>query len=364
MYSFCPSDYLAIRSAPEILQLTFDSEESVDYYKTFERNLSRFFNAERMLYFPDGYLALVALLRNLIQDDDWILIPPETDGAIVDVLEIVERQCESARIETLTEKSWEKIPETVSRVVILASGVCETHGKIAPIDEWTAKLEAIHAQYGIPGVIILDDSLGVGILGEHYRGTFEHFGFLANHEPNAMASVQYYFSGSFSDAFGSSGGFIVGDRKWLREMRRSEPCCCPWSEIPLSSIVAGLKALELATEPKRHENLRHNVQFLAGKLTEAKIEFQQNPLLPFILIKVANPKEIHKALEARSCRVGLTRFTKKPQLCLSVTAAHQPMEMEFLVQTLVEILHANDEKKRHQNVFASETKKGKEGCKG
>ncbi|MDO4629396.1 MAG: hypothetical protein Q4C70_09455 [Planctomycetia bacterium] len=346
MYSFCPSDYLAIRSAPEILQLTFDSEESVDYYKTFERSLSHFFDAERMLYFPDGYLALVALLRDLIQEDDWILIPPETDGAIVDVLEIIERQCESARIETLTEKCWEKIPETVSRIVILASGICETYGKIAPIDEWSARLEAIHAQHGISGMIILDDSLGVGLLGEHYRGTFEHFGVLPNREPNAQASVQYFFSGSFSDAFGASGGFIVGDRKWLRVMRRHEPCCCSWSEIPLSSIVAGLKALELAAEPERHEILRKNVQFLAEKLTEAGITFQSNPFLPFILVKVPNPKETLKVLEARGCRVGLTHFTKKPQFCISVTAAHQPMEIEFLVKTLAEVLHECEEKKR------------------
>ncbi len=351
MYSFCPSDYLAIRTAPEILQLTFDSEESVDYYKTFEKKLSRFFDAEQMLYFPDGYLAFIALLRNLIQEGDWILFPPETDGAIIDALEIVERLCDSARIEMLTEESWEKAPNNVSRVVILASGVCETHGKIAPIDEWTERLEAIYERHGIPGVIILDDSLGVGVLGKHFRGTFEHFGCLANCEPNAMASVQYYFSGSFSDAFGMSGGFIVGDRRWLRNMKRSEPCCCPWNEIPLSSVVAGLKALELASEPRRHEYLRKNIQLLTEKLTEREVEFQWNPFLPFALVKAPNPKAAYNALEARGCRIGLTRFTKKPQLCLAVTAAHQPVEIEFLVHTLAEVLRTCEEKKCRNESF-------------
>ena len=343
MLSFCPSDFLAIRTAPEILQLTFDSEESVNYYRVLERRVTQFFNAESVLFFPDSYLALVALLRNLVLEDDLLFLQEPVEGMIPDTLEILQRQYKNLQVRVLAEDSFASIPSSVSRVVILANGVCENTCSVAPINVWKKQLDQLWKKAHIPSLMILDDSSGVGLLGPNHRGTFDHFGITANEVPDPNGGVQCFFSGSLAETLGASGGFIVGRKKWLRTIHQTEPTCCSRNEMPLSGVVAAEKTLQLAGEAERHEKLWENVQILQEKLKEYGITFISDPLLPFVLVKVPNPKEAWRKMSHRGCRVGLTHFTKKPKLCVTVNSAHTVDEIEYLVQSLELVLNRKDE---------------------
>lgn len=345
MFSFCPSDFLAIRTAPEILQLTFDSEESVNFYRVLERKVSQFFKAESALFFPDGYLALVALLRNLVQEDDLLFIPEFTEGMIPDTLEILQRQYKNLQVRALADDSFSSIPSSVSRVVILANGISENTCSVAPVDVWKKQLDLLWKKSHIPSLVILDDSCGVGLLGPNHCGTFDYFGITANEAPDPQGGAQYYFSASLAETLGASGGFIVGQKKWLRTIHQTEPTCCSRNEMPLSGVVAAEKALQLACEEERHKKLWENVQILLEKLKEFRISCISNPLLPFVLVKVHDPKEAQKKMTLRGCRVGVTHFTKKPKLCLAVNAAHTDKEIEYLAQSLDFILTHKEETK-------------------
>lgn len=338
MYSFCPSDYLAIRNDPEILQLTFDSEEPTDYYQILERAVAKFFGMENVLFFPDSYMAFIALLRSVIQNDDLILVPPDASGSLLDVLEILPRHCENIHLGTLHVQTFKNIPSTTSRVVILADGINETTGKLSPVEDWNTHLQTLYTERGVPGLIVLEDSHGVGILGKNYRGTFEHFGLNANRALNPASGVQYYFSGSLSEAFGACGGFLAGEKKWLKPIRKNEPTCCVKNQIPISNIVSIIKSLELARETERHIRLKNNIRLIFEKLKEAGLSFVSDPFVPFVLIKTPNPKEIQSVMNARGCRVAVTHFTKHPMLCVAVTSAHCEVEMDFLIKTLLDVL--------------------------
>lgn len=343
MLSFCPSDFLAIRTAPEILQLTFDSEESVNYYRVLERKVAQFFDAESVLFFPDGYLALVALLRNLVQEDDLLFIPEFTEGMIPDTLEILQRQYKNLQVRVLAADSFASIPSSVSRVVILANGISENTCSVAPIDVWKKQLDQLWKKAHIPSLVILDDSCGVGLLGPNHCGTFEHFGIAANEVPDPHGGVQYYFSASLAETMGASGGLIVGKKKWLRTIHQTEPTCCSRNEMPLSGVVAAEKALQLVCEEERHQKLWENVQILHEKLKDFGIAYTSNPILPFVLVKVHEPKEVQKKMTLRGCRVGVTHFTKKPKLCLAVNSMHTDKEIEYLAQSLEFVLTRKDE---------------------
>lgn len=361
MHSFSTSDYLAIRTDPEILQLTFDSEKPIDYYQVFERKFSQFFGTEATLFFPDGYLALVALLRNLIQANDFILIPEETGGSIPDALEIIQRRHETVSVGTISERCLDNLPQSVSRVVFLADGVCEINGSIAPVDVWKERLEDFVARTGIPALVILDDSLGVGLLGPHYRGTFEHYGIEANRCFESKEPVQYFFCGSLTDALGSSGGFLTGSRKWLKNLKKNEPCCCPRSQTPLSTVVASTKALELAMRPQRHEALEKNRRILVEKLLSSGLTFTSHPSLPFVLLKASNAQETVNGMRLRGYQIGITHFTRKPQLILAVNSNHKEADIEFLVHALVSQIQQEKEKEKEKK-SSRHKKSGKNRC--
>ncbi|MCR5164526.1 MAG: aminotransferase class I/II-fold pyridoxal phosphate-dependent enzyme [Thermoguttaceae bacterium] len=315
----------------------------MNYYRILERKVAQFFNAESVLFFPDGYLALVALLRNLVLEDDLLFLQEPVEGMIPDTLEILQRQYKNLQVRVLADDSFTSIPSSVSRVVILANGVCENTCSVAPIEKWKKQLNLLWKKAHIPSLMILDDSSGVGLLGPNHRGTFDHFGITANEVPDPNGGVQYFFSGSLAETFGTSGGFIVGRKKWLRIIHQTEPCCCARNEMPLSGVVAAEKALQLVAEADRHERLWENVQILHEKLNAYGIAFTSDPLLPFVLAKVPNPKEVWKKMTLRGCRVGLTHFTKKPKLCLAVNSEHKADEIEYLAQSLEFVLAHKEE---------------------
>ncbi|MGN1273761.1 MAG: hypothetical protein ACI4UF_04170, partial [Thermoguttaceae bacterium] len=65
-----------------------------------------------MLFFPDGYLAVVAILRNLIQEDDLLFLQEPVEGLIPDALEILQRQYKNLQVRVLTEESFTSIPSS------------------------------------------------------------------------------------------------------------------------------------------------------------------------------------------------------------------------------------------------------------
>ena len=385
MGAFRHSDYLALRQDPEILGLTFDMESVTDYGKQLRHQLARYFASESALLFPDGFMAFVALLRNSIQNGDVLCIPQDLDDEIWDALEIIQR-IRSVTFRVLKTDSLEDVPKDASRLVLIASGISPITAKLFPADHWFQQLTEFYEKHGVPSLFLLEDSHGVGVLGEHGRGTFEHFGITPNiatepmfaskpaaKEPAAKKTeppkkterkndetdeilgadfldekpipVQAYFSGSFAEAFGTNGGFITGRRKWLKNIHKNEASCCNQNQFPLSGIVVTTKALQMAMDPTRRETLRENIHALHQNLLELGIEFSGDINVPFVLIRHSTPEDVSRNLELRGHQVGRTHFTDEPQLRIAVSSAHSPGEIAVFCQELVKELSKQQSRK-------------------
>ncbi|MDO4575640.1 MAG: aminotransferase class I/II-fold pyridoxal phosphate-dependent enzyme [Planctomycetia bacterium] len=335
MHSFRFSDYLAIRTDPEILNLTYDSESEINYHRLFRGGIASFFEMERSLLFPDAYLALVAMLRNQIHDGDVLCVVPQAYVAIHDALEVIQRIRKNVQVRVPTTGTLSDIPVHTKRLVLISNGIHVAEARILPIDRWYERLCEIHQKRGIPCAFLLEDSHGVGVLGEHGRGTFEHFGIPAN--SMQPSGVPCFFSGSLAKAFGTSGGFLAGEKKWLKTIRQCDPGCCRDSQYPMSSAVAGIHALVLALQPERRAKLRENVQFFRELLTHRKIAFCGDAELPFVILEQRKAVEASRYLESKGIQVGLTHFTKHPRLRVVVTPAQTREEMTFLAEELAQI---------------------------
>ena len=382
MGAFRHSDYLALRQDPEILGLTFDMESVTDYSRQLRHQLARYFASESALLFPDGFMAFVALLRNSIQNGDVLCVPQELDDEIWDALEIIQR-IRSVTFRVLKTDSLEDLPHDASRLVLIASGISPITAKLFPADVWFQRLTEFYEKHGVPSLFLLDDSQGVGVLGEHGRGTFEHFGITPNIATEPMFAkgttpakadeekpektggknadsdefpeddflteqpipVQAYFSGSFAEAFGTSGGFIVGRKKWLKQIHKNEASCCAPNQFPLSGVVVMTKALQMAMEPERREKLRENIRALHQNLNELGIEFSGDAEVPFVLIRHLNPDEVLRNLELRGHQVGRTHFTEEIRLRIAMSAAHTPGEIAVFCQELAQELRKQQPRK-------------------
>lgn len=84
--------------------------------------------------------------------------------------------------------------------------------------------------------VMVDDSHGIGVLGEHGRGTAEYFG---------LESEVDIIMGTFSKSFASLGGFMASEERVVDyAMHVSRPYIFSAS-IPPSNAAAALEALKI-----------------------------------------------------------------------------------------------------------------------
>ena len=129
-------------------------------------------------------------------------------------------------------------------------------------------------------MVIVDDAIGVGVLGERGRGSAEH--------ANVLDRVDL-ITGTFSKALGgASGGFAAGRAEiidWLRQ--KSSPYIFSATLPPAMAAVAmaALQILEGGNAPLAH--LRDNVTMLVDGLLERKFRVLggQHPL---VIVEIGN----------------------------------------------------------------------------
>jgi glycine C-acetyltransferase len=177
-----------------------------EVHRELEQTIARFLMAPDALVLGSGYLANLCFYEALFDSRDCLfcdaLVHPSTAEGVrlssatafpyrnndVDDLEDKLRRSRSARFRA-----------------IVTDGVFPFDGRIAELDGICALAEKYDA------MVVLDDSLGVGVLGETGRGTRELRG--------VMPRVDVV-TGTFGKALGGAGGYIAGKREvigWLRQ---------------------------------------------------------------------------------------------------------------------------------------------------
>jgi len=123
-------------------------------------------------------------------------------------------------------------------VLLITEGVFGMTGALGILD----KIVALKKKYSFR--ILIDDAHGFGIMGEHGRGTSEHFG--------VMDGVDLYV-GAFAKSMASIGGFIAGPKsiiKYLRFNMRSQMYA---KALPMPLVIGNMKRLEIIDSPEGDE---------------------------------------------------------------------------------------------------------------
>jgi len=128
-------------------------------------------------------------------------------------------------------------------------------------------------------LVIVDDAIGVGVLGERGRGSAEHAGVLDRVD---------LITGTFSKALGgASGGFAAGKAEivdWLRQ--KSSPYMFSATLPPAMAAIAitALQILESGNAPLAH--LRENVTTLFQGLLERKFRVLGGGQHPLMIVEI------------------------------------------------------------------------------
>ena len=245
----------------EKLAALVGKEEAVTYSTGFQVNLG----VVSCLGFKDGYIFLDALDHACIIDGSRlsfsrVLKFPHND------MDALEKKMQMAPIEA---------PK-----LIVVDGVYSMEGDIAPVPQLVELCEKYNAS------LMIDDAHGLGVMGDHGRGTANHFG---------LTDKVELIMGTFSKSFGSLGGFIAGDHEVLNFLKHNSRSLIFSASMPPANVAAVSRAIDIMlSEPERLEHLwaltRHaHAEFKARGFD---IGHTQSPIIPLFV------RDLNKCLTA------------------------------------------------------------------
>jgi 8-amino-7-oxononanoate synthase len=296
-----------------------------------EARLRAFFHEDEAAYFGSGYLGSLVLVQALAERHDAVFVDENAHFCIRDsasssgkpVIQFRHRDPDDLRKKLKTRL------KAGQRPLLLTDGVFPIFGRIAPVEDY-AKVMAAY-----DGLIGLDDAHGVGVLGAHGRGTFEHFG---------VRGPRLHFTGTLSKAFGGHGGFVVGKKRLIGRIRAAVGAYVGSTPTPTPIAAATARGIDiLFRHPEMRDRLRRNTLSLKKGLRSLGIDTEDTPV-PIVAWSLRTEKQmrgVQKDLMRRGIAVPYLKYMGAPAagvLRLTVFSTHTAGQIQRLLEELARIL--------------------------
>jgi len=339
------NNYLGLTSHPDVIKAGIEAIEkygsgcsgsrflngTLDIHIELEKELAEFLQKEDVVTFSTGFQSNLGIISAIAGRNDYILCDKENHASIYDACRLSFAKMlryEHSDMEDL-ERQLKLVPESAG-ILIVTDGVFSMSGEICKLPE----IVELAKKYGAR--IMVDDAHGLGVLGEHGRGTAEHFG-LEN-------EVDIYM-GTFSKSLASLGGYMASTKKVISFIKHnSRPFI--FSASPTPACVASARAsLKLLREnPQMVQNLRDISNYMRTGLKNKGIKLIESiaPIIPIFTYEDEKAFMACKLLLERGVYVNpvISPATPKGQALLrtSYMATHTKEQMDEAIEKIAEVL--------------------------
>ena len=292
-----------------------------EVHRELEQAVARFLQLPDAIVLGSGYLANIGLYEALFDSRDCLfcdaLVHPSTAEGI---------RLSSATAFPFRNNDVEDLEDKLRRSrsarfrAIVTDGVFPFDGRVAELEGICSLAEKYDA------MVVLDDSLGVGVLGATGRGTRELRGMMARVD---------VVTGTFGKALGGAGGgYIAGKREvidWLRQ--KATPYLFSIA-LPPPVAAAALRALEIL------ERGEAPLQQLQGHVARIKKDLElrgfkllggEHPTLGVFVGGVVALQKMVNSLYERGIHVNGLCYPVVPEgqarIRLEVTARHSEQDV-------------------------------------
>jgi len=343
--SFCSNDYLGLASHPALKKAFINAVEQEgvgagaahlltghsQYHQALEEALSEFTGQQRALLFSSGYQANMGVIDGLMTRDDVVIQDKLNHASLLDGSRLSEADLlryPHANM-SLLHKRLQNI-STAKHKLIVSDGVFSMDGDLAPLPEIMAQAKQHEA------AVLLDDAHGLGVLGEHGRGSVEHWSIAQDELPIVM--------GTFGKAFGTAGAFVAADEEVIETLIQQARSYVYTTAQPAAIAAATLASLKLVEEENwRREKLQSLIaQFRTGA-SELGLNLMASltPIQPVLIGDDKQAIKMGKALEDKGILVGVIRPPTVPEgsarLRITFSANHSEQNVTKLLDALEEI---------------------------
>ncbi|MBF0300665.1 MAG: aminotransferase class I/II-fold pyridoxal phosphate-dependent enzyme [Oligoflexia bacterium] len=242
-------------------------------HEELEEKLARFIGHEDSLVYATGMQVNLGTLSSIVGPRDCAFSDMENHASIIDGLRLGGKtykykhnnMIELEELVTTYKNKYEKI-------VIVTDGVFSMTGGIANLSE----IVRIAKKHG--ALVYVDDAHGLGVLGDHGRGTVSHY---------KINTKDIHFNMStFSKSFASIGGFVSGSKEAIDYVRHVARSFIFSAALPPSAVATALACLELISKDDSFQNkLVENARFMREGFLSLGFDIlnSQTPIIPIFI---------------------------------------------------------------------------------
>lgn len=205
-------------------------------HEHFEKELADFEKKEAAYLYNFGYQGIFSTIDALLTRHDVLLYDAEIHACLMDGKRLHIGKSFSYKhndMESLERKlqvAEEIVKETEGGILLITEGVYGMTGALGALDKIAALKKKYHFR------ILIDDAHGFGVMGEHGRGTSEHF--------HVMDDIDLYI-GAYAKSMAIIGGFVAGPKNIIEYLRYNMRSQMYAKSLPLAIVEGCEKRLEI-----------------------------------------------------------------------------------------------------------------------
>ena len=211
------------------------------FHEELEHRLASFEKKEAAFLFNFGYQGIVSAIDSLVGRNDVIVYDAEDHACLLDGIRLHMgskykfRHNDIRDCERILARACAEADAKGGGVLLITEGVFGMTGALGILD----KITALKEKYSFR--ILIDDAHGFGVMGEHGRGTSEHF--------NVMDGIDIYI-GAYAKSMAIIGGFIASRKYVIDYLKYNMRSQIYAKALPLPIVEGCLKRLEIIDSPE------------------------------------------------------------------------------------------------------------------
>ncbi|MCQ2145108.1 MAG: aminotransferase class I/II-fold pyridoxal phosphate-dependent enzyme [Bacteroidales bacterium] len=211
------------------------------YHEKLEKMFADFEKKEDAFLFNFGYQGIVSTIDAITNRHDVIVYDAECHACLMDGIRLHDgskykfRHNNIADADRVLTRACAEAEEHGGGVLLITEGVYGMTGALGKLDG----LVALKQKHNFR--IMIDDAHGFGLLGEHGRGTSEHFG--------VMDGIDLYI-GAFAKSMASIGGFVAGPKYVINYLRANLRSQMYAKSLPMPLVIGNIRRMEIIDSPE------------------------------------------------------------------------------------------------------------------
>lgn len=300
-----------------------------------EAALAAFHSREAAMIMSAAYATVVGVLPQLVTPSTLVISDALNHNSIITALRL-SQPADKVVYEHADMQALANLLDTykgrVKRVCVVTDGVFSMRGDHTPLNELTAVCQRHEPAYEEGIITIVDDSHGIGALGNTGRGTEEY--------SNARADI---LIATLGKALGVNGGYVVATAPVIAYLRETAPLYIYSNPVTPAEAAAALEALRILDSAEgvallaKLRKLGRKLRLALHELGYETIE-SEHPIVPLLLRDTEKTTALAEYLFAHNILVTGLNYPVVPkgeeEIRLQICATQTEKDIDYVIEKL------------------------------